>query len=73
MKNLVIYFVFGEDFKSNLENLQTILSILVKYNLKMNTGKCKSLHQELDILGQSVSTKGIESLKQNIEPILNIQ
>lgn len=65
--------VYGKNFEEDLNNLDTILEILQKANLKLNTKKCKFLYNKVDILGYTVSKQGILPQESSVEAINNFK
>lgn len=64
---------FAKDFEKDLQNLEIILTIMDKANLKLNTNKCKFLYNEVDVLGYNVSQHGIKPQASNVKAILEFK
>lgn len=61
--------LWGDSFDQALYNLKIILTILKKANLKLNTNKCVFLTPELDVLGHTVSSKGVLPQQRNLDAV----
>jgi hypothetical protein len=64
--------VFGDSFDDCLTNLEKVLSRCEEKNLVLNREKCHFMVTNGIILGQIVSSKGIEVDKSKIELIVNL-
>jgi hypothetical protein len=61
--------VIGTDFESHIQNLQTVMSLFEKYNLKLKPNKYNLFQTEIKFLGKIVSAKGISFNPDSIDSV----
>ena len=57
---------YGDDFDTQLKNLETVLTRLDKHNFKLNTKKCEFFEQETTLLGHII---GNGKVRPNIKAV----
>lgn len=65
--------ILGQNLTEHTKNLNEILSILEKNNLKINPDKCEFLQKELKYLGHVITLDGTKPQVEKIEKIINIK
>ena len=65
--------VYGQDFDTQLKNLEEILQRLERHNFKLNTSKCEFFEEKTTLLGHAISLGKIQPNKKNIEKFLEIK
>lgn len=65
--------VYGQDFETQLKNLEVVLQRLEKHNFKLNTSKCEFFEEKTTLLGHVISQGKIQPNKKNIEKFLEIK
>ena len=63
--------IFGEDFSTHLQRLQSVLSRLTEAKLKLSPSKCYLFQQEVTFLGHVLSEQGIMPNPDNVSKIVH--
>ncbi|UYV63208.1 K02A2.6-like, partial [Cordylochernes scorpioides] len=75
LKGVICYLddvvVYAKDRQELEERLRKVLQRFDKVGIRLNRNKCKFAMEELDILGQIVSSEGIKPDNMKIEAVLN--
>ena len=61
--------VFSQTFSEHMDQLRQVFTKLRQHNLKLKPEKCSFLKRQLEFLGHSVSTQGIQPQPSKIEAI----
>lgn len=65
--------VFGETIEEHNRNLLKVLTVLRKYNLKLEPEKCHLLKEKLKYLGHIVDKDGMRPTKDNVQAIRDMK
>ena len=61
--------IFSETYEAHLQDLNKVFNIIKENCLKINLEKCHFFKQEVELLGHTVSTKGISPIANKIKVI----
>jgi hypothetical protein len=64
--------IFGKTDDEFVENLDTVLGRMVKYNITVNPDKCELGLRELEFVGHVVNENGLTHTREKIDKILQI-
>jgi len=62
--------IIGKNLENHIENLNTVLERLSKFNLKIQLDKCEFLRKETEFLGHVITQEGIKPNPDKITKIL---
>ena len=61
--------VSGKDDAEHLQNLESVLAQLQKYNLKVNLAKCQFFQEKVEYCGHQIDKHGIHQTEEKIKVI----
>jgi phage FluMu protein Com len=74
--NVIVFidniYMCGKSISEMTKTLDLVLSKLKDCEFKLKVEKCKFFRKSLDVFGYRIDKKGIKIIKENIEPILNL-
>jgi hypothetical protein len=62
--------VTGKNDREHLDNLEKVLDIMMKNGLRLKRTKCTFFSSEVTYLGFKISSKGVETVADKVQPIL---
>lgn len=74
--NVIVFidniYMCGKTHEQMLQTLESVLSKLKECEFKLKVDKCKFFRKSIDVFGFRINKDGINIIKENIEPILNL-
>ncbi|XP_047995717.1 uncharacterized protein K02A2.6-like [Leguminivora glycinivorella] len=74
--NVIVFidniYMCGKTMSEMTKTLESVLSILKECEFKLKVEKCKFFRTSIDVFGYRIDKQGIKIIKENIEPILNL-
>lgn len=75
--NVIVFidniYIRGSDFNDMCKTLEVVLTILKESGLKLKPEKCKFFKTSIVVFGYKVNKEGISIIKENVNPIINLQ